>query len=176
MKTLAQTVAGLILVVLASSLAFAQGNVNFSGTWVLDKSKSEMPNRQGRGGEAAETQDVSGKMVIEQQGATLRITRTLSAATRERSMTVTYNTTGQETTESTPRGGSIVSRASWEGNTLVITSTRTMTRPRRGETGERKIEQREVWSLSPDGRTLTIEGTRQTSRGDRTAKTVFNKQ
>ena len=50
MKTLAQTVAALILVVVASSLAFAQGTVNFSGTWVLDKSKSQMPNRQGRGG------------------------------------------------------------------------------------------------------------------------------
>ena len=176
MKTLSQTVAALILVVLASSLAFAQGTVNFSGTWVLDNSKSEMPNRPGRSGEATETHDVSRKMVIEQQSATLKITRALSAATRERSTTVTYNTTGQETTESTPRGGSIVSRASWEGNKLVITSTRTMTRPRRGETGERKIEEKDVWSLSPDGRTLTIEETRQTSRGERTAKTVFNKQ
>jgi hypothetical protein len=125
MKTLSQTVVALILVELASSLAFAQQTVDFSGTWVLDRSKSELPKRQGRGGTAAEAQEVSG--------------------------------------------------VSWDGSKLVITSTRAMKRPK-GETGELRVDQKEVWSLSANGRVLIFDGTGHTPRGDRTAKAVFTKQ
>ncbi len=172
MRTVARTLSALGLVLLASSLAFAQGTANFSGTWMLDKSKSDLPKRQRPGGETAQQRDVSVKLMVEQQGSTLKVTRTFSGPNREMSRTLTFNTAGQETTESTPRGGSIVSKASWEGDKLVITSTGTVT----GRRGDRKVERKEMWSLSPDGKTLTIQDTVQSPRGERTMKRVYNKQ
>jgi hypothetical protein len=37
----------------------------------------------------------------------------------------------------------------------------------------RTFSRESVWTLSPDGRTLTIDTTMQSPRGDRTMKTVF---
>ncbi|MFN3477660.1 MAG: hypothetical protein ACK4Z6_08960, partial [Candidatus Methylomirabilales bacterium] len=155
--------------VLTSSFAFGQGGVNLSGTWILDRSKSEMPKMAGKGGGAGF--DFGVKMVIEQQGATLKVTRVFEAMGQERSHTLTYTTDGKETTSTGPRG-SITSKASWEGDKLVIISAQKL-KTRRGEVS---MEKKEVWSPSSDGKTLTIDITSKTPKGEQTAKVVFNKQ
>lgn len=174
-RILLRTLSVLVLLVFASSLAFGQGGVNLSGTWILDKSKSEMPKTAGKGGGIGSLMaglDFGVKMVIEQQGATLKVTRIFEAIGQERSHTFTYSTDGKETTYTGPRGGSVISKASWEGDKLVITSTQKLKTRR----GEGSMEKKEVWSLSSDGKTLTIDITSKTPKGEQTAKAVFNKQ
>lgn len=170
-RILLRTLSVLVLLVFASSLAFGQGGVNLSGTWILDKSKSEMPKTGGIGGLMAGL-DFGVKMVIEQQGAMLKVTRIFEAIGQERSHTFTYSTDGKETTYTGPRGGSVISKASWEGDKLVITSTHALKTRR----GKGSMEKKEVWSLSSEGKTLTIDITSKTPKGEQTAKAVFNKQ
>jgi hypothetical protein len=171
MKTFIGTVLALGVMAAVATLGSAQGRVNFSGTWTLDKAQSDIPQRMGRGGGAGEERDIGAKMVVDQQGTTMKVTGTLDAEGKERSRTDTYNLAGQETTNTDPRGGSVVSKATWEGDKLVITSTRTAKMRAR----ERTMQRRQEWSLSPDGKTLTIDVTAQTARGERTLKAVFRK-
>src|SRR5207249_1961822 len=72
-----------------------------------------------------------------------------------------------------PRGSTTVTRATLGGDRLVTTST--TTRPGK-DGGEAKTFSREsTWTLSPDGRTLTIDTVMHTPRGDKTMRTVYLK-
>jgi hypothetical protein len=62
-----------------------------------------------------------------------------------------------------------VTRAAFEGDHLVVTVTQT----RKGDQGDRTMSQHSTWSVSPDGRLLTIDTTMQTPNGDRAMKTVY---
>ena len=93
--------------------------------------------------------------------------------TRERSTSETYTTDGSERTEQV-RGGSSVTKATLGGDRLVINQTHT--RPAKDQAQPARTFSREsVWTLSPDGRTLTIDTTMHTPRGDRAMKTVYDK-
>jgi hypothetical protein len=61
--------------------------------------------------------------------------------------------------------------ANLQGNDLVIETTE----PYSGMAGNVKLKQKEVWSLSPDGKTLTINITRNTPAREKTIKQVFEK-
>jgi hypothetical protein len=172
MKPFTHTFAGLSLIVLVVGLTSAQGKVNFSGTWILDKSKSDVSELMGTEERAEKVQNASLIMVVEQQGTALNVTRTLTIEGAEKQGTYRYKTDGTETTNTTPRGRSIVSKASWEGESLVIVSTRELTILWK----EFSANIKEVWSLSPDGKTLTIEAQIHSPHGDQRVKGVFDKQ
>ncbi len=163
---------GLSLLLCAIALAAAQGKVNFSGTWLIDKSQSDTQQLTGMRGGAGNGQDVSLSMVIEQQGTTLKVTRTLKAEGEEKTETHIYKTDGTETTNTGFRGESVVTRASWDEDKLVVSSTRTMKVLIKHVT----VQGTGVWSLSPDERTLTIAATLETPRGEQHVKGVFHKQ
>jgi hypothetical protein len=166
------TLSGLSLIVLGVALVSAQGQVNFSGTWILDKSQSDVSQFMGLSEHPEKARNASMTMVVEQQGANLRVTSILKTPGEERKEIHTYKIGGGETTNTGSRGETVVGRAFWEGEKLVIVSIRTW----RVLLKDVSAESRGVWSLSPDGKTLTIAAQVNSPRGGQRGKAVFDKQ
>ena len=176
-----RTIGSLGALLLALVVTTAQAQPQFTGTWVLDPSQSQLPQHDGHGKRAGKPQGQSPqdhpaqvKLVVEQQGNTLKATRSVAHGPRERTITETYVVDGSERTETGPRGGTSVTKATLGGDRLVVNKTHT--RPAR-EPGQpaRSYSRESVWMLSADGRTLTIDTTTHTPRGDHTTKAVFTK-
>lgn len=159
--------------VLAAAVAvFAQKMPDFSGSWALDMSKSEMPQMGGMGG--------GGRMGGGQPGGgmgamTVTIKQTADTLTIDQKMgemnrTVAYKLDGSESTNPGMRGGEVKSTSKWDGDKLVTESTQTMS----GPNGEMTIKSKEMRSLASDG-TMLVETTRETPRGTSTSKLVFKK-
>jgi hypothetical protein len=162
---------GVSFLVCGFTLAAAQGKVNFSGTWILDKSQSDTQQLRGLHGGAGNRQEAGLLMAIEQQGTTLKITRTLKADGEKRTETHVYKTDGTPTTNTGFRGESVVTEAAWDGDKLVVHSIRTM----KALIKEVRVQSKAMWSLSPDGTTLTIDAIIESPRGEQRAKGVFHK-
>src|SRR5688572_30972376 len=87
---------------LAVVVTAAQAQPQFTGTWVLHRSQSQLPARGHHGhGMADPNGPAEIKLVVEQQGNTLKATRTMARGTRERSMSETFVLDGSERTETT---------------------------------------------------------------------------
>jgi len=172
MTLFVKMLSGLSLISLAVVLVSAEGKVNFSGTWILDKSKSDVSQFIGVGEDTDKAQNASMTMVVEQQGASLRVTRILKTQGDERKELHTYKIDGNETTNTGFRGETVVARAFWEGDKLVVVSTRT----KRVLMKEISGEIRSVWSLSPDGKILTIAAQINSPRGEQRVRAVYDKQ
>jgi hypothetical protein len=143
------------LLVLALA-AVAVAAPDLSGTWVLNKDKSDVP--MGRGGQPGQPVDIT--MVIKQAGNDLAI----NTKRGEMSMDAKYSLDGKESKNPAGRGGESVSKATVEGDTIVIETTMDM--------GRGPMTSKNVYALSEGGKVLTI----TTTRNDRTSKQVFNKQ
>jgi len=172
MKLLMMLVSMLSLIVVGLALAEIQAKTNFSGTWLMDKSRSDLAALSGMGEDAEKARNATVTMVVTQQGTTLHVTRTLKTAGEETTQTQTYHTDGTATNNIGPRGGTIVSKASWEGENLVIVSTRNMTILWK----DVSIQGKTTWSLSADGKILLIESHIHSPRGEQQFKGVFEKQ
>jgi len=171
-----RTIASLGALLLALVVTSAQAQPQFTGTWVLDRSQSQLPKGGAHGKDAADpqAQPPEVKLIVEQQGNTLKATRSVARGSRERAMTETFVADGSERTEQTPRGGSSVTRATLGGDRLVVNKTHTRPAKEQGQPA-RTFSRESVWTLSQDGRTLTIDTTMHTPRGDRAMKTVYTK-
>jgi hypothetical protein len=179
--TRAQRMLGLVaaVVMVATTALTAQAQPQFSGTWTLDRNQSQFPAHEGgrghRGpdGGTQATQPPVMKLIVEQNGANFKVTRSMARDNRERTYTQSFVADGSERSEQGRRGGTMVTKATLGGDRLVTTSTTTM----RGKDGaDAKTFTREsTWTLSPDGRTLTIDTVMHTPRGDKTMKTVYLK-
>jgi hypothetical protein len=163
---------GLSLVLCNAVWAGTNAPVNFSGTWQLDPAKSDVRQLAGGGGEGKDAKDISLTMIVDQEGTTLNVTRTLTVDGEKRQEVHAYKTDGSPTTHTGLRGESVVAKASWEGDKLVLVTTRTMS----VLVTEVKVESKGVWSLSSDGKTLTIDSALQTPRRKEQVKAVFHKQ
>ena len=108
---------GLTLVSL--SLANAQGKTDFSGTWILDKSESDVSHLMSVGETQERLRDASMTMVVDQQGSNLRVTRMVKTTGEERKEIHTYKTDGGETTNTGFQGETVVARGFWEGEKLA---------------------------------------------------------
>jgi hypothetical protein len=175
-RTIGLIAAALLVAVTAVT---SQAQPQLSGTWVLDRSQSQFPQHDGRhAGKApdaapgAAQQPPVVKLIVEQQGSTIKVTRSTERDNRQRTFTETLVADGSEQSKQDKRGGSHVTKATLGGDRLVVNSTHTMT----GKDGQARTMAREsVWTVSPDGRTLTIDTTMHGPRGDRTMKTVYLK-
>ena len=163
--------------VLATSVGmYAQAKPDFSGKWVMDPASAPAPaappaggggggrggGRGGGGGGAGFGQEFTAK----QDAKVLTIDRVQGDAT----VSATYNLDGSESKNSVAgRGGQQeqVSKATWEGNKLVIVTTI--------NAGGNNIEQRRV--LSMEGGNLVIEQTAPGRGGGEptTTKVVYKK-
>lgn len=146
------------LVAAACGLPGAQAKSNFSGTWKLNAAKSDfgaMPAPDSRTDKITH-QDPDLNDTVNQSGQMGEVTADLK-----------YSTDGKETTN-TIRGTEIKSTANWEGDELVISG--------KGSFQGADVTLKDRWSLSPDGKTLTILRHVNSPMGETDQKIVLEKQ
>ena len=129
---------GALSLVFAATTAQAQDKPNFSGSWtlVVDPNAPAPTGRGGGGGGLGQA------ATITQDAKTLTITRT----TQNGEIKVVYNLDGSESKNMMMgRGGQTeqISKATWEGNTLVVTTNYTV--------GENAVTRTEKFSLDASG-------------------------
>ena len=140
-----------LLVFLFGALLTANAAPNLSGKWKFNKDKSDMGAQSNIGSLVWEIDHKEPKISI-------RI------AQDELDLAISYFTDGREGTgtgfgDAEPKG-----RAEWKGDKLQT----------KVDMGEQKISS--SWSLSADGKVLTIERVREAAMGNLKQKMVFEKQ
>ena len=175
MKRLQRTIGTMALLLLGIGVAAAQAEPQFNGSWVLDRSQSQFPSHEGRAEKAPDAQQQPPAppqvtLMVAQQGHTLKVTRTVAMGTRQHSMTDTIVADGSDQIQQGFHGN-VVTRSTFEGDRLIVRHTRT----RKTDQGEQTMSRQSVWTLSPDGRVLTIDTTMHGTRGDRAMKTVYQR-
>jgi hypothetical protein len=152
---------------------------NFSGSWLKDNSKSDpvpsllmlSPVPQGRGPGGPGGRGGPGRgggpmpMVVAQDGNSLQVTDPQGG---KRKYTVD-GTLHNATMETGVQKAGVT--ASWQGETLVIGATE----PYGGMPGNVTAQVKDVWSLSEDGKTLTIATTRSMPAITKTFRQVYTK-
>jgi hypothetical protein len=139
-------------------VALAQVRPDFSGNWTRDEARSDPALGPGRGGGGGHT--------IKQTATEIVIT----IAGRGGPETSIYKLDGSESLNQSqsPAGPlTVKGRATWEGASLVIETTREI----QGMT----ITTREVRTLDASGKEMTIEATTRAPQGDIKRKIVFTK-
>lgn len=131
---------------------------NFSGTWKLNAAKSnygQLPTPE--------------KLVrtITHEDPALKISTTQTTQQGEVTSELNYTTDGKSVTNKTPRG-EVTGAAKWDGDVLTITSKR--------ELQGMEINQHEQWTLSADGKVLTVNNKVGTPQGEFEIKIVLDKQ
>jgi len=151
-----------VITIAAAALAvtaFAQNNPDFSGTWKVNVSKSDfgpLPPPTSRIDKISQT--ASGiKEDVDEDGAQGKQVYTLN-----------YPTDGTEVTNTPAPGMDIKSKANFDAATLVISSKLNF----QGS----DVDIKSVWSLSPDGKTLTVASHLNiTGMGELDTKYIFDK-
>jgi len=174
----------MIAMALLSLPVLAMAAQNFSGSWVRDDAKSDpTPNLQfwltrepnsggagggGRGGGggnrgAAPAQPVT---TVQHDANSLTVTSPNGAVQK-------YTLDGKPFSKPMDTGmAKAVISAIVQGETVVISTTQ----PWGGMPGNASLEIKEVWSLSPDGKVLTVTTHRNTPAVQNSYKTVYNKK
>jgi len=134
---------------LMATTALAQKPSNFSGTWQFVADKSSNVGMMGQM-KITET--------IVQTNSSLDVTSHAFYMGKDDESRTHYDLTGKTATNESPMGGPSETVSKWEGGKLVTTWT--------GESavaGGPKVVRKETWSLSPDGKILTVESIRGSS-------------
>lgn len=147
-----------MLLTLVLGIAPAQTRPNLSGTWKVNISKSDFGH-----GPAPDAR--TDKIVHEDPN--LKDTITQSNQQGEITYDMNYFTDGKETTN-TIRKNEFKSVAHWEGDQLSIES--------KGSFGGVATTLKDHWSLSQDGKTLTLQRHAARVIGSTDQKIVFEKQ
>lgn len=165
-----------VILLFACAASFAQDKTpDYSGDWKLDTGKSELGQRSN-----IESMTMKVTQTESQITFTRNATRGESEAPRRGrgrgfggGGSQVYDLSGKETkSEAGGRfGGEVVRKAEAGDEDLKLTSTMNIDTPR----GAISIKSTETWSLSDDGKTLTVNVSRETPRGSRTSKMVFTK-
>ena len=148
-----------ILAVLALAALPAFAKPDFTGNWKLNASKSsfgEMPAPE---------------------SMTMRITHAdpkLTTATKQSSQmgdfdqAATYTTDGKECTNEGFQGSTTKSTVKWDGDSLVVST--------KGQFGDNEFTMTQNWTLSADGKTLTVVQAFKSAMGEGEQKIVLDKQ
>lgn len=177
--------AALIIFAMVSSICAQDKVTNFGGTWNLDVAKSKLDERA-----RIESQTLTVTQTdkdIKVETATKRVPMPdgyqggpAGGMARGGGMMggdapTTYTLDGKETKTEVqgPMGSMPVSlKAKFDGGKLTLTRSSTMS----GPMGEMTMTTKEVWELSADGKTLTINTERNSPRGTDTTTRVFSKK
>ncbi|MFY9607404.1 MAG: hypothetical protein WAU45_02165 [Blastocatellia bacterium] len=142
---------------------------DFSGTWVLDKTKSE--GLQGAMAGADQT------WVVSQDAKTLTVETQFSGGQQEMpAQKRTYNLDGSETTaEVTGRlPGKATLKAKWMGDGKILELNGVQSANVQGN--DIKITRTEHWELADGGKTLKVHRTTESPRGTQESKLIFTKK
>jgi hypothetical protein len=167
-----------ILIVLGTallSLPALAAAANFSGAWVRDAAKSDRPpdtmywltrDEGGRGGGGRGRGGNQPPMAIQQDAGSLQVTDPGGSVHK-------YMLDGKPHTTPTATGiQKATITAKVEGDTLVISTAQ----PYGGMPGNVTLDIKEVWALSPDGKTLTVTTTRNSAATKTVTKQIYNKK
>lgn len=154
-----------------SSLAMAAAP-DFNGSWIRNpKSSDPAPNamywttRLPPGGMGGGPRNVDIILTVHQDGKNMHVAESQSVV-RD------YTLDGSPHTRATDTGiQKAVVTAQVEGDSLVIDTTE----PYGGMPGNATLKIKQVWVLSPDGKTLTITTTRDVPARQQTFKEVYNR-
>ena len=151
--------------------AAAQTKANFAGTWVLDKSKSELP-----------------PLMQHLEGVTWEIKQDDKEITRDQkfagpqgggpgamvaNVPLTFKLDGSETVTEAPRiSGKRTVKSSWQGSVLEVSSVTTGSM----QGTAIKSTTTEHWELEEDGKVLKVQQKVEGTRGTYETKMVFNKK
>lgn len=135
----------------------AAGKPDFSGFWKLNASKSDFgpipaPDKMER--------------TITHADPSLKVKSVQVGQRGEVTTDATYKTDGSESTNDF-RGTPVKSVAKWEGDKLTISYKR--------ETPNGAVDIKELWSLSEDGKTMTVDLAITAPQGELAVKNVFDK-
>jgi hypothetical protein len=125
--------------------AFAAKRPEFSGTWIFNSGKSQ---NIGMMSEMKMTQ------TIEQSSTSVDITSDATFQGSTRQTKTHYDLTGRTVTNDSPMAGPSETLSRWDADKLVTTWTS------KGAVAGTTTLRTETLSLSPDGRTMTVESVR----------------
>ena len=161
------TTAAAAALVMALCIAVASAKADFSGTWILDKTKSEgLPP------------GLDQHMTVVHTGDKLKLETKLINEEGERVVSDSYTLDGKETefTPQTPNGpagkGKRTAKWSADGNGIEVTENSTFDGPE----GPVSIQMTRLWTLSADGKTLKIDLTADGPNGKQQVKRTFVKK
>jgi hypothetical protein len=177
----------LTLVLAVAAVSAQDRTAGFAGSWTLDASKSKLDERM-----RIESMTLS----VTQTDKELKVETKTKRAPRPEGETgggqgrgggmgrggfgggdgtTVYSLDGKETKveQETPAGKiPVLYKANLEkGSKLTLSSSRTIS----GQMGEMTITTKETWSLSEDGKTLTVKRETETPRGTQSSEMVFTK-
>jgi hypothetical protein len=161
---------GIISLLIAPALllafTFKMDRVDLSGEWKLNESKSDLGPMQAFAARVIKINQKSDSIAISQTSP--------SPNGQDRTLSETWSYDGKET-ETTLFGNSKKkSTAKWsdDGKSLIISYILNL------DFGGQAMEIKgtETWTISDDGKTLTIENNSSSSQGDLSTKAVYNKQ
>lgn len=136
----------------------AQAKVSFAGDWKLAVAKSDF-------GQFPAPSAMSQKNTHEEPS--LKVVVKMSTDNGDFDWESAYKTDGTETTNQFGPN-EMKSKAAWEGDVLVINT--------KGSFGDAEVTMVDKWTLSADGKTLTIQRHWASSRGEMDQKLVLEKQ
>ncbi len=170
MKTNTLSKIALLLLITVSVFSFRPAQIfqtDFSGTWKLNENKSELGQFGARG--------VPSKMVIEQKADAISLAKTsMNFQGEEVNSTENMTFDGKESESLVFGTSKKKSTLKWsaDGKEMVITSN--IAFDMQGQTFD--IGSVENWTLSADGKTVTISSKINTPQGEIATKSVFDKQ
>ncbi|HZX73818.1 MAG TPA: hypothetical protein VFE57_05310 [Cyclobacteriaceae bacterium] len=176
-KSTSKNIAVFLMVLVTVISGYALVKADFSGDWALDTEKSTFPAPPGGGGGGGGGgRRGATKLKVTQTGATLTVVRTSAGMNGEVITTDNLTADGKESVSTGGREGSVRKvTAKWsdDQNTVTVTTNTTMS----FQGGDpMTIPGKEVWSLSADGKVLTIDSESNSPMGAMTSKLVYNKQ
>ncbi len=136
----------------------AQAKPNFSGEWKLNVSKSEFGPLPA---------PISRTDKIKHEDPALKITTTQANQQGEGTFELNYTTDGKESVNEI-RGNTMKSTSKWDGDTLVIDT--------KANFGGNDLTLSDKWSLSGDGKVLTINRHIASPMGEVDQKVVLEKK
>jgi hypothetical protein len=147
-------------VAISASVVAAQSKPSFAGKWVMDPASAPQGGGGGGRGRGGMGGGWGQTFTLTQDATTIKVERTAG----ETPITETYKLDGSESKNSMPgrqggASGESVSKATWDGAKLVITTIQTMD----FNGNETRIDMKRV--LSKDGADLAIETTRSNPMG-----------
>jgi hypothetical protein len=140
---------------------------DFSGTWRIDKSKSDYGEFSDRPLSKADA-----TLVVEHRDPELKVRRTLSLNGQEEVKEFTYYTDERgETNQATIGVGEVKSKTKWDGDRVVSEARVT----RRSQSGPYELNVTQKWQVASDGKTLTNTTTISNQMGAQQVKLVYRR-
>jgi hypothetical protein len=154
----------MFFVAMMAVLSVSAAPTDFSGTWVLNATKSTAPQGQGGGGTVT--------LIVKQDAKTLTSTR----KTERGEQINTYNLDDTKSTNKlTGRmEGTAVSTIKWQGDGKILEINTDTTASMQGN--EFKMTSVAHWELADGGKTLKIHSKTVTPQGEREGTQFYDKQ